>query len=99
MNEAQLEFLALIGPPARLNVEQTALALNCQPHDIPTLVAARLLKPLGNPPASGVKFFSIAEVLQLAKNTAWLAKATNAIHRHWQQKNASKRPARNGDSD
>jgi hypothetical protein len=25
--------------------------LNCQPHDVPILVAARLLKPLGNPPA------------------------------------------------
>jgi hypothetical protein len=32
--------------------------LNCQPHDVPILVAARLLKPLGNPPPNSVKLFA-----------------------------------------
>jgi hypothetical protein len=30
-------------------------------------------------------------VLELAKERAWLAKATNAINQHWQKKNAAKR--------
>jgi hypothetical protein len=30
--------------PARLTAEQAAWVLNCQPHDIPILVAAKLLK-------------------------------------------------------
>ena len=37
--------------PARLTAEQAAWVLNCQRHDVPVLVAARLLKPLGNPSA------------------------------------------------
>jgi hypothetical protein len=36
--------------------EQAAWVLNCQPHDVPILVAALLLKPLGNPPPHSVKY-------------------------------------------
>jgi hypothetical protein len=73
--------------------------LNCQPHDVPVLVAARLLKPLGNPPPNCVKFFASLEVLELAKDRAWLAKLTNTLTQHWQHKNRRKRdhaPAVNG---
>jgi len=35
-------------------------------------VVARLLKPLGNPSANGIKFFATSEVLELAKDRAWL---------------------------
>lgn len=92
MREDQDRFLALLGhPPARLNVEQTAWVLNCQAHDIPILVAARLLRPLGNPPQNGVKYFSTAEILDLAKDRSWLAKITHAVCAHWQKKNAHKK--------
>jgi hypothetical protein len=77
--------------PARLTVEQVAWVLNCQPHDIPVLVAKRLLKPLGNPPANGVKYFSTLPLLELAKDATWLAKVTNAIHDHWRVKNGRKK--------
>ena len=63
--------------PARLTAEQTTWVLNCQPHDVPMLVAARLLKPLGNPPPNSVKFFAASEVLAQAKDRTWLAKVTN----------------------
>jgi hypothetical protein len=52
-------------PPARLTAVQAAWVLNCQPHDVPVLVAARLLKPLGNPPPNIVKFFAALELLEL----------------------------------
>jgi len=88
MKDEQRQLLALVGcPPARLTVEQTASLLNCQTHDIPTLVAARLLKPLGNPPPNGTKFFATAEVIELCKDRAWLARITNAIHHYWRKKN------------
>jgi hypothetical protein len=91
MREDQQHFLSLLGQlPARLTVEQAAWILNCQPHDIPVLVAARLLKPLGNPPANGVKYFACAVVLESTKDPAWLAKVTNAIHSYWRNKNARK---------
>ena len=92
MNDQQRQFLMLLAqPPARLTVEQAAWLLNCQVHDIPILVAARLLKPVGNPPVNGQKFFAAAETQRLANDMAWLARMTNAIHQHWQRKNGRRR--------
>src|SRR6185369_10566793 len=92
MREDQHRFLALLGNlPVRLTVEQTAWLLNCQSHDIPILVAARLLKPLGNPPANGIKFFCTAEVQELAKDRNWLTKVSSAIYLHWHRQNVRKR--------
>jgi hypothetical protein len=95
MRDDQHRFLTLAGQmPARLTVEQVAWVLNCQPHDVPVLVAKRLLKPLGNPPANGVKYFSTLLLLELMKDTTWLAKMTNAIHHYWREKNGRKTPPR-----
>ena len=77
--------------PARLTAEQAAWVLNCQAHDVPILVAARLLKPLGNPPANSVQFFATLELLELVKDRTWLARVTNALNQHWQKKNADKK--------
>jgi hypothetical protein len=99
MREEQDKFLALLGqPPVRLTVEQAAWVLNCQAHDIPILVGARLLRPLGNPPPNGIKYFSTAEVLELTKDRSWLAKITNTVCQHWQKKNARKKGHVNGAS-
>ena len=77
--------------PARLPAEQAAWVLNCQPHDVPILVAARLLKPLGNPPPHSVKYYATLELLEQVQDRAWLAKVTNALNQHWQKRNAAKR--------
>jgi hypothetical protein len=95
MREDQHRFLTLLGQlPARLTAEQAAWVLNCQPHDVPILVAARLLKPLGNPPPNSVKYFAALEVIEQGKDRTWLAKVTNALNQHWQKKNAAKRQQR-----
>ena len=92
MRDDQHQFLMIHGQlPVRLTAEQTGWLLNCQSHNIPVLVAARLLKPLGNPPANGFKFFATAEILELAKDKGWLVKVSNAITQHWRSKNASRR--------
>jgi hypothetical protein len=89
MKEVQHQFLALVGqPPARLNVEQVAWLLGCQLHDVPVLIAAKLLKPLGNPPQNGVKFFATMELIELMKERNWLARVTITINQHWRRKNA-----------
>ncbi len=94
MKEEQQQFLVRLGrPPARLNAEQTAWALNCQPHDIPVLVGARLLKPLGNPPANGVKFFATADVLELTQDRTWLNKVTATLYARWNRQNAARKKA------
>jgi hypothetical protein len=92
MNDNQHRFLALLGqPPARLTAEQAAWVLNCQVHDVPVLVAAKLLKPLGNPPQNGVKYFATKAVQELAQDEKWLHRITVAIYQHWHARNARKR--------
>jgi hypothetical protein len=92
MREEQHQFLRLLNQlPARLTAEQAAWVLNCQPHDVPVLVAARLLKPLGNPSPYNVKFFAASELLEQVRDRAWLAKVTNALSQHWQKRNAAKK--------
>jgi hypothetical protein len=89
MCDEQRQFLTLLGQlPARLTAEQAAWLLNCQAHDIPALVAARLIKPLGNPPQNGTKFFATADLLEAGKDRHWLARMSATIHQHWQRKNA-----------
>jgi hypothetical protein len=96
VKDEQHQFLRLLGQlPARLTAEQAAWVLNCQIHDVPILVAARLLKPLGNPRANGIKFFATAELLELTKDKAWLVKVTNAVNHHWQKNNANKKSVQN----
>lgn len=97
MDEKQHRFLSLSGQlPARLTVEQVAWLLNCPPHAIVALLAARLLKPLGNPPVNGIKFFCTADVLEHIKDRSWLTKVTNAITQHTKEQNERKndRPAK-----
>ncbi len=100
MNDEQRELLRLLGQlPARLTAEQAAWVLNCQPHDIPALVAAKLIKPLGNPPQNGIKFFATADLLEASKDRHWLARMSGAIYQHWQKKNArQKEMAVNGEA-
>lgn len=91
MRDDQHRFLSLLGQlPARLTAEQAAWVLNCQAHDVPVLVATKLLKPLGSPQPNSVKYFAAVEVLEHAKDRAWLAKITNAVSRHWKLKNQHK---------
>jgi hypothetical protein len=88
MTAEQQQFLTSLGrPPARLTAEQAAWVLNCGAHDIPVLVAARLLKPLGNPQPNTVKLFATAELLAATADRGWLSKMTQALQQYWQQKN------------
>ena len=97
MKEEQARFLSLLGQfPVRLNAEQAGWVLNCQPHDIPALIHARLLKPLGNPSANGTKYFATADLLEIAKDRSWLVRMTTTIHTHWQKQNAKNGRTVNG---
>ena len=82
-------ILTLTRLPARLNVAQTAELLGFTVLEIPILMAMKpkLLTPLGNPPPNGHKFFATEEILQLAADRDWLAKASKAVTVHWKVKN------------
>src|SRR6185295_17555608 len=91
MNQERREFLRVIQlPPARLDAQEAAWYLGFMPHDIPILVKAGLLKPLGHPPANCTKYFATEELLKLRSDTRWLAKASDAIIKHWRQKNENR---------
>jgi hypothetical protein len=73
--------------PGRINAEQTAALLGFQIHDIPVLVRAKLMQPLGNPSQAAPKWFSSAEVELLRHDTKFLARATKTISSNWQKRN------------
>ena len=83
-------FLNLRHFPARMTSEEAALFFRMSPHDIPILVANGLLKPLGEPVQSSVKYFATAVLQELAQNVDWLHQATAALQGHWAMKNARK---------
>lgn len=86
--------------PARLTAQQAGWVLNCQPHDVPVLVAARLLKPLGNPAPNSIKYFAASDVMELAKDRKWLMRMTSAVNQNWHNRNArNRRRSLNGSTD
>jgi hypothetical protein len=81
-------FLNLRHFPARMTMEEVAAFFRMSPHDVPILVASGLLKPLGDPVQSSVKYFATVVLKELAENVEWLHQATVAIQGHWAMKNA-----------
>lgn len=82
------ELLKMPRLPGRINAEQTAALLGFQIHDIPVLVAAKLIQPLGNPTPAAPKWFSSAEIENLRLDSKFLAKATKVVSQRWQQRNS-----------
>src|SRR5437868_11764635 len=90
--EEKLAILNCRRLPGRLNTSETALLLGVQEHDIPVLVAARLILPLGKPAPNAPKYFASVEVAANSENPQWLAEATKALAKHWLAKNTRKTP-------
>lgn len=84
-------ILSLVRLPARLTVDETATVLGFTPFEISILVGQRQLKPLGDPPANGHKFFAASIILENAADPSWLDKASRTVTKHWQTKNQRRR--------
>src|SRR6266576_3403974 len=91
MNNERRELLNLRNLPARLEVEEAGWYLGFAPHAIPILIGAGLLKPLGHPPRNGAKDFATVTLAELRNDPQWLARASDAVMRHWQRKNEQAR--------
>lgn len=87
----QNEFLSWKILPARLDSTQAAWFLGFDPHEIPMLVSAGLLKPLGHPARNSTKFFATETLEQFRRDEKWLARASDAIRAHWRGRNARKK--------
>jgi hypothetical protein len=79
MSPEQTNLLTLRRLPARLTLEQAADYMGFNPGDVPILMAAKLLKPLGHPAANGQKYFSSAELDRLRNDVEWLGRASDAL--------------------
>jgi hypothetical protein len=91
MQDDIFKLLSLPRLPGRLSADQAAPVLGFSMHDIPVLVRANLLRPLGNAPANATKYFAASEIEELAKNLQWLHRATKAIYSHWAMQNRTRR--------
>ena len=99
MNPERKEILSLPVLPGRLTPAEAAWRLGFEPDHIPVLVSLGLLKPLGHPAASTVKYFASMEIEALRSDAKWLAKATDALRHKWKLKNeAAKRRTGEGHS-
>jgi hypothetical protein len=90
MSSQQLQFLNLRNLPARSTAEEAAWLLGFAPHAIPVLVAAGLLKPLGQPAPNAIKFFATATLCELRQDTNWLFRASKEIMQHWRIRNGGR---------
>jgi hypothetical protein len=90
MSAQARELLNLRRLPAMLNAQQAAAILGVGEHDIPALIRAGLLEPLGNPPANAVKYFASIQILELAGEPAYLGKIRQTLYEYWQTKNSAK---------
>ena len=55
------------------------------------MAAVRPLKLLGKPLPNRFKFYATAEVLEFAKDRAWLSELTNGVNLQWQKNNQTKK--------
>jgi hypothetical protein len=85
------EFLGWKIVPARLDATQTAWFLGFEPQEIPMLVAAGLLTPLGHPARNSTKFFATETLEQFRRDEKWLSRASDAIRNYWRERNARKK--------
>jgi hypothetical protein len=77
--------------PARLTTHETAVVLGFHEHDIPGLVAAKLLSPLGKPAPNAPKYYATVEIVTLSQDREWLSQATRALSKYWAEKNRRKK--------
>jgi hypothetical protein len=88
--ESSLRLQSLEKFPVFMTKEKVAEALGVAIHNIPPLVRAGLLKPLGRPGRYCAKHLSRDALAEEFASQDWLDKVIAAIHRHWRNKNARK---------
>ena len=71
-----------------LAAEEAAWRLGFSAHEIPILVARKLLQSLGDSHPDAPHCFSAAAVENLRRNKKWRDKANRIAMQHWQYKNS-----------
>ena len=90
MSEDEFRFLSLRHLPVRATVDQVGWLLNCTQDEVHALTRENILKALGNPPQNGKKLYRTKDILELAGNSTWLTRMTNALYSRTREKNDSR---------
>ena len=90
MNQEREQFLNLKNLPARMKADEAAWYLGFSAHEIPILISDGLLKPLGRPPANGVKYFSTVSLDEMRRDVKWLGRASDCVVQYWKTRNEKK---------
>lgn len=72
-------------------MQDAAILLGFAEKDIPELVKAKLLRPLGKPVRNATKYFATLHIEACANDPKWLAKATEAMGNYWRAENFKRR--------
>lgn len=90
MSDDEFRFFSLHRLPGRVTVDEVGWMIKCSAEEVHALTRAGLLKPLGNPPANGKKFYSTKQILNSLDEPNFLSRVTNALYRRWKDKNGSR---------
>lgn len=83
-------FLTLPRWPGRLSAQEAGWALGFSRADILELEKAGQLESLGKPANNSDRYYAADQIDALRNDAEWLAKATDAMRRHWRQRNRDK---------
>jgi hypothetical protein len=87
MDPEEKQFLSLMILPAILSQHQAAIYLGLKWHNIPRLVEAGILTPLGHPKPNSLKFFALADLETLRSDPKKLSRSIDSIQGGWKRKN------------
>ena len=76
--------------PARIDYVQAGKILGFNEDEIKILVQHNHLRPIGKPRQNARKFFTLIETGAKTFDPDWIRKATDAVYKHWNEKNLKK---------
>ena len=83
-------FLSLTRWPGRLTAQEAGWALGFSRADILELEKVGQLESMGRPANNSDRYYGSEQIEALRTDTEWLTKATDAMRRHWRQRNRDK---------
>ena len=87
LEDEQDQFMSLHHLPGRLSEEEAAWYMGVPSSQMHVLIAAKLLKPLGNPAPNGPKHFAIETLDRCRSDRQWVARVNDELRRANFQKN------------
>ncbi len=89
LGKSDENLLRLQRLPMVVDAQGASQLLGVPIHEISTLTSAGILPALGKPAKNAVKYYSTAQLLNLAADEKWLSRAVGCIYRRHQERNGT----------